>query len=185
MQNAAKKVALTAVLAALLIGGKWALAALPNIEVVTILIASFAFVFGFFVSLTATIVFVLEETLSWGFHTWAISYFIYWPLVALVFSILGMAMKKPSTWVFTITAVGLTIFFGFLTSLVQVGLFSGRFERFWIRFWLVYSSGFLFYALHIACNLTLFFGASKPLVMLLKKLKRNFFGEDPPTYTNT
>ena len=181
-RTVAKKIALTAVLAALIIGGKWALVALPNIEIVTILIATFAFVFGFFVSLTATVIFVLEETLVWGFHTWAISYFIYWPLVAIIFSTLGLVIKKPSIWIFTVVAVSLTIFFGFLTSLIQVGLFSGRFERFWVRFWLVYSSGFLFYGLHVACNLALFIGVSKPLVLLLKKLKQNFFHEDSCDY---
>ena len=178
VKDATKKAALTGVLAALLIGVKWALAPIPNIEAVTILLATFAFVFGPFVSVIAAVVFVLEETLAWGFNTWAISYFIYWLLVAFVFSLLGFALKsrKPlfKVIVATAAAMALTAFFGVLTSMIDVGLFTGG-VNFWQRFAIMYGRGIVFFALHIACNLVLFAACFNPLIVLLSKMKLKIF----------
>ena len=50
----------------------------------------------------------------------------------------------------------MTVFFGVITSIVEVGLFSGSFENFWYRFGIYYLRGIPFYLLQLSCNLVLF-----------------------------
>lgn len=152
--SVAYKVALVGIMAAIVECGKLVLASLPNIEVVTILLAVFSYVFGP-LGILAAVVFVFIEPVIWGFGTWMISYFIYWPLVALIFALLGRTRVK-NRFVFTGVAVLLTVFFGVLTSLVDVGIFMGRFDNFFYRFSILYLRGIPFYLSHIACNAVLF-----------------------------
>ena len=82
--NAAKKIALVGIAAATVECGKLALSFLPNIEVVSILLAVYGYVFGY-AGVLAAVVFVCIEPLIWGFGSWAVTYFIYWPALSLVF----------------------------------------------------------------------------------------------------
>ena len=82
--SGAKAIALVGVTAATVECGKLVLSALPNIEVVTLLLALYGYVFGWYGVLSA-LVFVSIEPLIYGFGTWLPAYLIYWPLVALVF----------------------------------------------------------------------------------------------------
>ena len=158
MKKSLKRPALMAALVGIIVacteGGKLALATLPNIEVVTLFTALFSYVFGWLGVLSAFI-FVIVETLIWGFGSWVIAYFIYWPLVGAVFLFLrrlGIKNRIP----ITAAALLLTVFFGFLTSLAEIGLFSGFWDNFWTRFWIYYLRGTMFYAVHIASNAVLF-----------------------------
>ena len=177
-----KKLAISGVLAAVLIGGMWALKPIPHVEVVTIILATAAFVFGPLVSVLAALAFVLEEALIWGFGPWVVSYLIYWPLVAAVFSLLGMLVKTRRPVILTVAgtsaAVLLTIFFGALTSAVDVALFSGKLENFGVRFAAMYAGGIVFFAVHIICNLVLFSAAFAILVKLLTTIKTKLLPED-------
>ncbi len=152
---------------------KLVLMALPNIEAVTLLVAVFSFVFGW-QGLLATVVFVAIEPLIWGFGTWVISYFIYWPLVSVVFLLLGRrGPKTPIVKVAlaTLAAVLLTVFFGVLTSLVDVGLFSGSYDRLFERFAVYYARGAVFYLLQIATNAVAFPILFHPMTTKLYKMK--------------
>ncbi|MBR5145849.1 MAG: hypothetical protein IKV34_04215 [Clostridia bacterium] len=170
--KSAKGIATIAVMSATLFGGKLAMSVLPNIEPVTILIALYATVFGFAYVLPATAVFVVLDVLIYGFNTWVISYFIYWPLVAFTFALVN---KKPKgVWANVVTAVLLTLFFGVLTSLVDVGLFMGAFDNFWQRFGIMYLRGILFFAIHVVSNFALFLLCYKPLCKALAKAKKQF-----------
>ncbi len=167
-KNIAQRVALVGICAATLEVGKLALSFIPNVEIVTILTALYGYTFGVWGILSA-VVFVCIEPLLWGFGTWMISYFIHWPLVALIFMIFGKCRIR-SRIILTGAALLLTFFFGILTSLVDIGLFSGNFDRFFYRFGIYYMRGIVFYIIQIACNAVLF-----PLVFLkmhkfLKKL---------------
>ena len=113
-----KKIALVGIAAATVECGKLALAFLPNIEVVSLLIAIYGYVFGY-IGVLAAVVFVLIEPLIWGFNSWVITYFIYWPALALVFCLLGRA-KLHSRWIATGVAVGMTLLFGIISSVVDV-----------------------------------------------------------------
>jgi len=171
--SGAKAIALVGVTAATVECGKLVLSALPNIEVVTLLLALYGYVFGWYGVLSA-LVFVSIEPLIYGFGTWLPAYLIYWPLVALVFMLLGK-IKLKNRWLITAVAVGMTFLFGLLTSLIDVGLFSGNFDNFLYRFGVYYARGIPFYAIQIACNAVLFPCFFLFLSDKLAVMRRRFF----------
>ena len=63
-RDRALKLALIAIMAATLEGGKLALSFIPNVEIVTLLCAVYGYVFGFY-GIIATYIFVGIETLIW------------------------------------------------------------------------------------------------------------------------
>jgi hypothetical protein len=160
MKNEIKKrrpalsLALVGIMAGILECSKLILSFIPNVEVVTILSALFGYVFGW-IGVLSTVVFVCIEPLIWGFGTWMISYFIYWPLVSLVFLFLSR-LRVKNRWLLTLAALILTAFFGVLTSLVDLGLFSGFFDNFIQRFIVYYARGAVFYLIQLICNAVLF-----------------------------
>lgn len=166
---AVRYTALVGIMAAVIECAKLALMALPNIEVVSLLIAVFSYAFGW-AGLLASLVFVSIEPLVWGMGSWFISYLIYWPLLSAVFFFLGRRRVRGR---FTVAAVAvvLTLFFGVLTSLVDVGLFSGSFDRFFYRFGIYYARGVLFYVLHVASNAVIFLFVFKSLLDVTEKIK--------------
>lgn len=149
-----RKIALVGIMAATIECGKLALSFLPNIEVVTLLTALYGYCFGY-LGVISSVVFVCIEPLIYGFGTWMATYFLYWPFVALVFMLLARARVR-SRWLTTLVAILLTVWFGVLSSFVDIGLFSGYFDRFFYRFAIYYSGGFMFYALQIGTNAILF-----------------------------
>ena len=176
--------------AALLVGGKEALAALPNIEVVTVLTAVCAYTWGLAVILPAVNVFIAVDAAIWGINTWIISYFIYWNLVALCFWVLSKAhfcKKVIEIACATALATVLTAFFGVLTTAVDtlVG-FTGRgfffdFENVLKRFAALYATGVPFFVTHIVCNFALFAVAFLPLIALNRKAKLRILANDGQT----
>ena len=78
-----KDIVLTALAAALLSAGKQALVAIPNVEVVTLLIMLYAACFKPAIAFIATEVFIFIEIFIWGFNTWVFAYLIHWNLLAL------------------------------------------------------------------------------------------------------
>ncbi len=163
----AKKVALIAVCASLIEGGKFALSFIPNVEIVTLLCAVFGYTLGP-LGIISVYIFVGIETLIFGFNTWVISYLIYWPLVSFIFMLFGRK-KFKNIVVLTLVAVVLTAFFGVLTSLVDVGLLTGSYDNFFPRFAIYYARGVVFYIVQIVCNLILFPIAFLPLVKATQK----------------
>lgn len=172
-KNAVKYTALVGMMAASIECAKLLLAVIPNVEAVSLLIALYSYVFGW-AGLLSAFVFVSIEPLVWGMGTWFISYLIYWPLLAFVFFILGKVRLK-NRFAITGTAVFMTVFFGILTSLVDIGLFSGSFDNFFYRFGIYYARGIVFYLLHVGSNLVIFLFAFPPLRKFLLRLKIKFF----------
>ncbi len=162
-------VALVGMLAATIEVSKSMLALLPNIEVTTLLCGLYGYVFGW-VGVAATLVFVAIEPLVWGVGTWIISYVLYWPFVALAFMLLGRAHVRNRV-LLTATALLFTLWFGVLTSLVDVGLFSGAYDRFFYRFSIYYARGILYYAIQFACNAVAFPLLFRPLANVLGRLR--------------
>ena len=163
-------VALVGIMAATLECGKLLLASLPNIEVVTLLLALYGYVFGI-LGVISSIIFVCIEPLIYGFGLWTVSYFLYWPLVPLLFWFLKCVGIK-NRFVFTAVALVATAWFGVLSSLIDIGLFSGRFDNFWKRFAIYYLRGVTFYATQLICNAVLFLFAFKFLASKLEKTKK-------------
>ena len=150
----ARAIALIGISAATVECAKLALASIPNVEVVTLFLALFGYSFGAFGVLSA-VVFVCIEPLIWGFGPWVVTYIIYWPIVALVFWLIR-SVRIKNRWIITAIAVVLTLFFGVLSSLVDVGLFTGFFDSFFERFAVYYTRGIVFYAIQIISNAILF-----------------------------
>lgn len=166
----ARAVALVGIMAATIECGKLALSFLPNVEVVTLLIALFSYVFGW-LGVFSAVVFVTIEPLIYGFGSWVITYLIHWPLVAFIFLLLGRARVKNRV-LLTSAALILTLFFGVLSSLVDIGLFSGFFDNFFYRFGVYYARGIAFYAVQLACNAVLFPLLFRFLAEKLSRIKR-------------
>lgn len=166
--SAARVVSLVGIMAATLECGKLALAALPNVEVVTLLSALFGYTFGG-IGVLASVVFVCIEPVIWGVGPWVASYIIYWPTLTAIFWLLGR--RCPSRVVVpTLTALVMTFLFGVLTSLVEVGLFSGSYERFFYRFGIYYARGLWFYLTQLVTNAVVFPLLFKPASNFLFKL---------------
>ena len=168
----ARTIALVGIMAATVECGKLVLAAIPNVEIVTVLLALYGYVFGIY-GVVAAFIFVSIEPLIYGFGSWVISYYIHWPMVALVFMLLSR-MKIKNRCILTLAAISLTAWFGVLSSLVDVGLFSGSFDRFWYRFGIYYARGVGFYVTQLICNATLFFLLFPYLSQKLLKIKKQF-----------
>jgi len=150
----AREIALIGVMAATLECGKLILSAIANVEVVTILCALYGYVFGW-IGVAAAAAFVFIEPLIYGFGSWLIYYIIYWPLVAFVFMVLGKK-KIQGRLINTAVAIGLTIFFGILSTVVDSAVLLGINEHFFANMALMYARGIPFFLVHIGCNGTIF-----------------------------
>ena len=150
----AKAVALVGIMAATLECAKLALSFLPNIEVVTLLTALYGYVFGWY-GVAAAVIFVCIEPLIYGFGGWIITYIIYWPLVATVFMLLGRRGVK-NRFLLTAVAVGMTVLFGILSSVVDTAILLGVNGNYFKNLALYYARGVIFYAVQIACNAAIF-----------------------------
>ncbi len=185
MRNRVLYITITACITALLIGGKWALALVPNVEIVSILLAVFATIWGMPWALLASLVFVTVEAMLWGFGTWVISYIIYWPLLGTVYYVLGKYLRRrnlpPLTTAIlgTISILICTALFGALTSLVDVILgYSSSTGIFWAlddilyRFAIMYARGIVYFAVHIISNVALFTIGYYPLTRVMYSLQQ-------------
>ena len=171
-RSAARSIALVGVMAATLECAKLALSFLPNIEVVTLLAALYGYVFGVYGAMAA-LVFVSIEPIIYGFGTWVVSYYLYWPFVATAFMLLARIRIK-NRFILTGVSLLLTAWFGVLTTLVDIGLLSGFFDNFWYRFGIYYARGLPFYAAQLASNAVLFPLLFKYIAKKLELFKRTF-----------
>lgn len=85
-----REIAYIAVTCALLIGGQLALSAVAGVEIVTVVFAAFACVFGVRRGAILAVAFSLLRCAVFGFYpTAVILYLVYYPLLALVCGLLG------------------------------------------------------------------------------------------------
>lgn len=167
----AKAIALVGISAATIECAKLVLAFLPNVEVVTLLTALYGYVFGW-LGVLASVVFVCIEPLIYGVNTWVVTYFIYWPLVAFIFMTLRRARVK-NRWILTAAAVGLTVLFGILSSVVDTAIMLGVNEYFFKNLVIYYLRGAVFYLIQIVTNAIVFPLLFTLLAQKLKLIKRN------------
>lgn len=167
----ALSIAYIALFAATLTGGKFALSALPNIEIITVLILVYGSVFGIAYVLPATMVFCITETLLYGFGTWVVAYFVYWNALGVIAAIL---LKKQKMWQALILGVVATLLFGVLTTTIDVALMclnENTAANFFKFFAVKYSLGISFYALHLASSVATVLILYKPLCALMTKIR--------------
>ena len=158
----ALQIAYIAVCAATVTAGKLALAAIPNVEIVSLLLAAYGYVFGG-AGVLAAFVFCGVEVLIWGAGSWVALYFIYWPALTLLFAVAGRLKIRRRL---VLTAAACVV----LSSLIDTGLFTGFHENFWQRFAIIYARGASFYITQTVCNAITFTLLFIPFTALLRKI---------------
>ena len=155
-----REITLFAILGALTFALQVAMAPLPNIEPVSLLVMIFAAVFGW-KSLYAVYVFVVMEILFYGISTWNVYYLYIWTVLA-VGAILMRKTKQPFAWALLSAVYGL--FFGALCGIVDI--FIGGFGYAAAK----WVSGIPFDLLHCGGNFVIALLMFKPLRNAMEKL---------------
>ena len=157
------EVVLFGILGALTFALKFAMAALPNIEPVSLLMMVFGAVFGL-KALYPCYVYVAMEILTFGIGTWNINYLYIWAII-VVAAWLMRKSDQPLAWAILGGVFGLS--FGAFCAPVDavIGGWSYAVAK-WI-------SGIPFDALHCGGNFVLALIVYKPLRKLLEKLYAN------------
>ena len=157
------EVVLFGILGAVTLALKFAMAGLPNIEPVSLLMMVFGVVFGL-KALYPCYVYVAMEILTFGIGTWNINYLYIWAIIVVAAWLLRK-MEQPLAWALLGGVFGL--FFGAFCAPVDVviGGWSYALSK-WI-------SGIPFDMLHGAGNFVLALIMYKPLRKLLEKLYAN------------
>lgn len=157
----AKGVVVLALLGALLFAGKMAMALIPNIEPVSLLVMVYTVVYGGR-ALYPIYVYVGMECLIWGINLWSLSYLYVWAILALAAWLLRR-MERPLGWAILSGAFGMS--FGALCALLYVPV-NWEYALTW---WL---AGIPFDAMHCAGNFVLALALFKPCRALLTKLSK-------------
>lgn len=147
-------------LGALMFALQVAMAPLPNIEPVSLLVMLFAAVFGW-KSLYAVYVFVIMEILFHGLGLWNINYLYIWTVLTVA-AVMLRRMQSPLGWAILSGVFGMC--FGALCGIVDV--FIGGFS-YAVAKWI---SGIPFDLLHCGGNFVIALVMWKPLKILLDKL---------------
>lgn len=169
----ARYVAQVAVMAGLITALKLALSFLPNVEVITVLIAVFSTVWGIKYSLPATLVFCTVEMAIYGIGSWVPLYFIYWPLLAVIFHF-GLRGKKPPVAMGIGLAIGvvMTILFGVLSASMETLFVIGAVAPDMLGTYFVsyYIKGLWYYIIHLVSVVVSMLVLYIPLVKISEKI---------------
>ena len=155
-----REMVLFAVLGAMTFALKMCMAALPNIEPVSLFVMVFAAVFGW-KALYPTYVYVALELVTWGPGTWNINYLYVWGILA-VLALLLRKSDQPLAWAMLSGVFGLA--FGLLCAPVDIAMGGVSFA---VSKWV---SGIPFDVAHCLGNFFIALILFKPLRMLLEKL---------------
>ena len=153
--------------------------AIPNVEIVTLLIMLYAACFKPQITFIATAVYILIECSIWGLNTWVVAYIIHWNFVAFGTFLLAHVFKFKNRFIYLAFTILVTIAFGVLTTTIDA-IVSASKSRFTFAafFVVIYMRGIYFYIVHVvgnaAFNITLF----APLRDLLTKLMKKYYGRD-------
>ena len=157
-----RELVLLALLGALLWVSKMALAMLPNIEPVSLLLIVYTVVLGW-KALIPLYVYVVMELLIWGIGFWSICYTYVW-LVLVLLAMLFRRMDSPLGWAVLSGAFGLS--FGALCALVYWVTGGWAFALSW------WVSGIPFDLLHCAGNFAAALVLYRPCTKVLTRLMR-------------
>ena len=163
MKLTLRQIALFGVLGALTFGLKVAMAGLPNIEPVSLMVMLFAVVFGW-KGLYPVYLYVLMEVMLYGINLWNINYLYIWAVLFLL-AMLMRRLKHPLWWAFLAGLFGIS--FGLLCCPVYMFLGGDFSFRYGIRWWL---SGLGFDVTHAIGNFLIALCLFAPLRKLLTRL---------------
>lgn len=129
MRNQIVKIAF---LSALLIVAKEALFFIPNVEVVTLLLMAYTYTLGSRTTIYITIIFTLVQSIIYPPHMWIITYFLIWPLLVIMTSVLKR--YNANLLMLSIFASLFGFGFGAFDSLVNSFVYGlNTFIPLWIR----------------------------------------------------
>ncbi len=155
-----RQIALFGMLGALTFGAKVAMAGLPNIEPVSLMVMLFAVVFGW-KALYPIYLYVGLEILTFGINLWNINYLYIWTILAVA-AMAMKPMKHPLWWALLSGLFGLA--FGLLCTPVYLAIGGWEYAFAW---WL---SGLAFDVPHAIGNFVIALCLFVPLRKLLTKL---------------
>lgn len=162
-----KDIALMGVMLATIEAAKLAMAYLPNIELVTLLVILYTLFFGnrIYYVLAA---FVLIEGCLYGFGIWWVMYLYVWPILAFL---TNLFKKQQSVWFWSIFSGAYGLFYGALCSITYIAT-SGIYGAF--AWWV---AGIPFDVIHCIGNFVLCMVLFIPLKKALSSLKNHVFTE--------
>ena len=162
-----RRLVLYALLEAILVGLQVAMAALPNIEAVSLLVMVYTVVLGGGVAYIIA-GFVVLEMLIWGINTWVISYCYVWAVLALLAWLLRR-MESRLGWSILSGAYGLS--FGALCALIYLPIGGpAMFAATWV-------AGIPFDLLHCAGNFAMALLLFQPCRRILTALTAQLDGK--------
>ena len=161
MRLAIRDIATIGLMVALVEAVKWALQAVPNVELVTLLFMVFTVTYGRKTCIAA-LIFTGVETVIWGPHIWVIMYLYIWPL--LIFIAYFMGKKGLPDWCFVFLGGFYGLFFGMICAVPYV-FFGGI--KVAVGWWI---AGIPFDILHCVSNTILCLVLFKPLRRALTKI---------------
>lgn len=121
VKRVSKECAYLAVFVALVIAAQLCLAAIPSVEVVTVLFIAYSFSFGGKRGMIAATLFSFLRMFLYGvFFNVLLLYLVYFNLLALLFGFLGGRVKNPvrSLWWLTAVACLCTVCFSLLDNII-------------------------------------------------------------------
>ena len=141
---------------------KFAMSALPNIEPVSLLLISFTVALGA-KAVYPLLVYIILETLIYGFGFWSIGYLYIWPVLVIIALLINKVVNNSFLWAVVSGLFGLI--FGALY--IPLYLISGGFT-FAITWWI---SGLPYDFIHCVSNFILCLILFKPITNTLLKVK--------------
>ena len=161
--KAIRRIVLIAAMTAILEVSKFALNAIANVELITLLIILFTEKFGWKSTLASVILFAVLESMWWGVSIWTITYFYVWPL--LVWISVWLA-KEESVLLKSVVAGVFGLLFGLLCTLPTL-LMAGFNAA--VSWWI---AGIPFDLVHGISNFLLCLLLYRPLARALDAVRR-------------
>lgn len=159
-----RQIALFSLLGGLMFTAKMAMAQLPNIEPVSLLVMLFAVCFGW-QGLYAVFLYVLLELAMWGVGLWNVCYLYIW---LLLFAAARLLREMDSALGWAALSGGFGLLFGALCAPVYWATGGWAFAVSW------WVSGLPMDLLHGAGNFVIALALFRPLRCLLDKLSRRY-----------
>lgn len=152
-----------AAMTAILEVAKFALNAIANVELISLLVIVFTRKFGWRMTMPAVFLFALLECMWWGVSLWTITYFYVWPILAAVTAAVNTDSAVTNSLISGIFGLS----FGALCSLVTLVLNGpGAAVAWWI-------AGIPYDLVHGAANFVLCMLLFHPLMKALSNIEHH------------
>lgn len=164
--NGTRELVLTAAMTAVLEVSKHALDALPNIELISLLVILYTLHFGLKKTMAPVLIFSAVEMMIYGIGIWTVTYFYVWPVLVL----LANAFRNHASRLnISLLSAVFGLFFGLLCALVTVLIGGIRTAFAW---WI---AGIPYDLVHCAGNFVIAFLLYLPLSNALSHLTDSMF----------